>query len=98
MRLFDSWANFPFTTSEEVWLLVIKWYIKVASRVAERLKRVSMKITTFLISKTKQIYAKTLTVLESAYKGNATFCNLLTSVAICKQRFLNENKTVQHLL
>ena len=36
VRIFDVLANFPFTN--EAWLLVINWYIRVASRVAELLK------------------------------------------------------------
>ena len=38
-RLFDVLPNFPFTTSETMGDYYLKtWYIRVASRVAERLK------------------------------------------------------------
>ena len=61
-----------------------------------------MKLTTFFISKTKQIYAKILTVSESTFKIKAMlpwilFEILLTSAGIYKQRFLHENKIVQYL-
>ena len=61
-----------------------------------------MKLTTFFISKTKQIYAKILTVLESTFKVKAMlpqilFEILLTSAIICKQRLSHENKIVQYL-
>ena len=40
MMIFDVLTKFPFTTKwNEAWLLVINWYIRVASRVAERLKK-----------------------------------------------------------
>ena len=39
MRLFDVLTNFPFTTSETVCDYYLQtWYIRVASRSAERLK------------------------------------------------------------
>ena len=52
--------------------------------------------------KTKQIYVKSLTVLESAFQIKAMlpwifFEILLTSAVICKQRFLHENEIVQYL-
>ena len=55
-----------------------------------------MKLITFFISRTKQIYAKTLTVSESAFKMKVMspwtlFELLLTSAVICKQRLLHEN-------
>ena len=61
-----------------------------------------MKLTTFFISKTKQIYAKTLTIPESAFEIKTMlpwiiFEILLTSAVICKQRVLHENETVQYL-
>ena len=53
-----------------------------------------MKLATFLISKTKQIYAKAWTVPESSFEIKAMLpCTLLkillTSTVICKQRFLH---------
>ena len=64
-----------------------------------------MKLTTFFISKTKQIYAKTLTVPASAFEIKAkpwiltllTCVTLLTSTVIPKQRFLHKNKILQYL-
>ena len=61
-----------------------------------------MKLTAFFISKTKQIYAKILTVPESTFKIKAMlpwilFEMLLTSAVICKQRYLHENEIVQYL-
>ena len=61
-----------------------------------------MKLTIFFISRTKQIYAKTLTVSENAFKTKvmspwAPFEILLTSVVICKQIILHENEIVQYL-
>ena len=61
-----------------------------------------MKLTTFFISKTKQIYAKTLTVPESTFKIKAILPWILSeilppSAVICKQRFLNGNEIVQYL-
>ena len=38
LRLFDSLANFPFTTSEAKYDLLITWYIPVALQVAKHLK------------------------------------------------------------
>ena len=39
LRPFDGWADFPFTTSEtKHCLLIINWYIRVASLVAKVLK------------------------------------------------------------
>ena len=60
-----------------------------------------MKLT-FFISRTKQIYAKTLTVSESSFKIKtmsawALLEILLTSAVICKQRFLHEGDIVQYL-
>ena len=54
------------------------------------------------ISKTKQIYAKNITVPESAFKIKAMlpwilFEILVTSVVIGKQTFLQENEIVQYL-
>ena len=53
-----------------------------------------MKQTTFFISRTKQIYLKTLTVSESTFKRKAIspgthFEILLTSGVIYRQRFLH---------
>ena len=61
-----------------------------------------MKLTTFFISKTKQIYVKILPVPKSTFKIKVmlpwTFFEiLLTSAAICKQRFLHENEIGQFL-
>ena len=61
-----------------------------------------MKLTTFFISRTKQIYAKTLTISENTFKIKtmspwALLEILLTSAIICKQRFLHENEIVQYL-
>ena len=61
-----------------------------------------MKLTTLFILRTKQIYAKTLTVSENAFKMKAMsswtlFELLLTSVIICKGRLLHENDIVQYL-
>ena len=58
-----------------------------------------MKLTTSFISRTKQIYSKTFTVSESAFKIKVTptwilLELLLTSANICKQRFLHENEIV----
>ena len=54
-----------------------------------------MKQTIFFISKTKQIYAKTLTVPEITSKIKAMLPlilleTLFTSVVICKQKFSHE--------
>ena len=61
-----------------------------------------MKLTSYFISKTKQIYAKTLTILESTFKMRAKlpwmFFEILTmSAVICKERFLHKNEIVQYL-
>ena len=61
-----------------------------------------MKWTTFFISRTKQTYAKTLTVSESTFKmkvmsPSTLFELLLTSAVICKQRILRKNEIVQYL-
>ena len=63
------------------------------------LKKVTvfMKLTTFFVSRTKQIYTKALAVSESLIKIKAMppwalFETLLTWVVICKQRFLHENE------
>ena len=54
-------------------------------------KRIFMKLTNFFVSRTKQIYAKTLTVSESTFKVKrvsyrAFFEILLTSAVICKHK------------
>ena len=61
-----------------------------------------MKPTTFFISKTKHIYAKTLTVPKTTFKIKAMLPWILfeifpASAVICKQRFLHENEIVQYL-
>ena len=61
-----------------------------------------MKLTTFFISRTKQIYAITLTVSESTFKLSAIspwelFEILLTSAVICNERFLHRNEIAQCL-
>ena len=61
-----------------------------------------MKLTTFFISRTKHIYAKSLTVPDSAFKmfvmsDWTLFEVLLTSAVISKQRLLHKNKIVQYL-
>ena len=61
-----------------------------------------MRLTTFFVSKTKQIYAKTLVVPQITFKIRAMlpwiiFEILLTSAVICKQIFLHENEIVQYL-
>ena len=61
-----------------------------------------MKLTTFFISRTKQIYAKTLTVSERAFKIKVMsawtlFELFLTSAVICKIILLHENEIVQYL-
>ena len=53
-----------------------------------------MKLTTFYVSKTKQIYAKTFTLSQSTLKIKAMslghfFEILLMSAGICKQTFLH---------
>ena len=60
-----------------------------------------MKLTTFFISKTKQIYTKTFTVPERAFEIKAMlpwilFKILFTSAFICKQRLLHVNDIVQY--
>ena len=60
-----------------------------------------MKLT-FFIPRTKQIYVKTLTVSEIAFKMTVitswTLSKLLlTSATIFKQRLLHENEIVQYL-
>ena len=54
------------------------------------------------ISRTIEIYAKTLTVSESAFKLKIMsawilFIIFLMSAVICKRRFLHENEIVQYL-
>ena len=63
-----------------------------------------MKLTTFFISRTKQIYTKTSAFSESAFKMkimSAWTLELLLmsvwSVVIFKQSFLDQNKIVQYL-
>ena len=61
-----------------------------------------MKLITFIISKTKQIYTKSVTVLESAFEIKAMllwilFEILLTLAVIYKQSFSHENEIVQNL-
>ena len=61
-----------------------------------------MKLTTFIISKTKQIYTKSVTVLESAFEIKTMllwilFEILLTLAVIYKQSFSHENEIVQNL-
>ena len=61
-----------------------------------------MKLITFTISKTKQIYTKSVTVLESAFEIKAMllwilFKIFLALVVICKQSFSQENEIVQYL-
>ena len=61
-----------------------------------------MKLTTFLVSRTKQIHAKTISVFESTFKIKVisvlTLSEiLLVSAVICKQRILHENEIVQDL-
>ena len=61
-----------------------------------------MKLKTFFISRTKQIYAITLTVSESTFKLSAIsswelFEILLTSAVICNERFLHRNEIAQYL-
>ena len=61
-----------------------------------------MKLTTFFISKAKQIYAKILTVPENKLEIKAMltwilFKILLTLAVISKQKFLHEKETVQYL-
>ena len=61
-----------------------------------------MKLTTFFISRTKQIYATTLTISESTFKMKVMplwthFELLLMSAVICKQRLLHKSQIVQYL-
>ena len=61
-----------------------------------------MKLTTLFISRTKQIYVKTLTVSECTFKEKAISSwalseILLTPAIICSQRFLHENEKAQYL-
>ena len=61
-----------------------------------------MKLTTFIISKTEQIYTKSVTVLESAFEIKTMllwilFEILLTLAVIYKQSFSHENEIVQNL-
>ena len=61
-----------------------------------------MKLTTFIISKTKQIYTKSVTVLESAFEIKAMLLWILfeislTLAVIFKQSFSHENEIVQYL-
>ena len=61
-----------------------------------------MKLTAFFISRTRQIYAKTLTVSESTIKMKAmstliVFEVLVTSTVACKLRLLHKNEVVQYL-
>ena len=61
-----------------------------------------MKLTTFFISRTKQIYAITLTASESTFKLSAIspwelFEILLTSAVICNEMFLHRNEIAQYL-
>ena len=61
-----------------------------------------MKLTIFFISRSKQIYATTLTISESAFKMKVMplwthFELLLMSAVICKQRLLHEKEIVQYL-
>ena len=61
-----------------------------------------MKLATFLISGTKRIFTRLLSVPESSIKTKvrshwADFLILLTSAVICKQRFLYGNEIVQYL-
>ena len=61
-----------------------------------------MKLATFFVSKTKQIYTKTLAVPGSVFKIKAILaCTLfeivLTSAVICKQRFLRKNEIMKYL-
>ena len=53
------------------------------------------------MSKTKQIYTKTVTLPERTFKIKTMlpwilFWILLMSAVICKQRFLHKNETVQY--
>ena len=56
-----------------------------------------MELTTFFISRPQQIYAKTLTISENAFKMKVMsawtlFELLLTSGLTCKQRLLQETR------
>ena len=60
-----------------------------------------MKLT-FLISKTKQIYAKTLTFPKNTFKIKAMLPWILSEILLmsevsCTQRFLHKNEIVQYL-
>ena len=60
-----------------------------------------MNLTTYFISKTKQIYTKTFNVSESTFKIKAMLLGslfeiLITSAVICKERLLQEDKIVQY--
>ena len=61
-----------------------------------------MKLVTFFISRTKQMYTKTLAVSESTFKIKAMslwalFKIFLTSAVIYKQRFWLKNEIVQYI-
>ena len=67
--------------------------------VTQIFKRVFMKLTTFFISKTKQIYATTLTVPDIKFKIKrmVLFEILLMLAVIWKQRFLHQREIMQYL-
>ena len=50
-----------------------------------------MKLTSYFISKTKQIYAKTLTVLESTFKMRAKLPWMLFEIWLCQQLFAKKD-------
>ena len=61
-----------------------------------------MKLVTFFISRTKQMYTKTLAVSESTFKIKAMspwtlFKIFLTSAVIYKPRFWLKNEIVQYI-
>ena len=61
-----------------------------------------MRLTTLFVSRTKQIYAKTLTVLERQFKIYSILLwmfskILLTSTVICKQTCSHKNEIKQYL-
>ena len=60
-----------------------------------------MKLTTIFVSRTKQNYAKTLTISESTFKMKVMspwtlFEVLVSSAVIGKQRLLDENEVMQN--
>ena len=98
----STWKGYCKNLFSTLWCLSKNLIDSIICAITVERFQIVTHITTFFTSRTKQIYAKTLTVFESTFKIKPTsarelFEILLASVVTCKKRFLYENEIVQYL-